>query len=208
VSATWVKICGVTTVDDALACADAGADAIGLNLWPRSKRYRPLAEAAAVARAVAGRLERIGVFVDPTLEEVEAAFAAGAIDCAQLHGDEEGALCARLAGRYLKALRLAGAHSLDGFARYHCPRFLVDAPFAGYGGSGVLVDEPLARAAVERAGAARVILAGGLTPDNVAGLVARVRPWGVDVASGVERAPGVKDPVEVRRFVAAAKGGA
>jgi phosphoribosylanthranilate isomerase len=203
---TWVKICGVTSVEDALACADAGADAIGLNLWPRSKRYRPLAEAARVAERVAGRLERIGVFVDPTVEEVEAAFAAGAIDAAQLHGDEPAGFCARFAGRYVKALRLAGAHSLDEMARYDCPRLLVDAPFAGYGGGGLLVDEELARAAVARAGAVRVILAGGLTADNVAGLIARVAPWGVDVASGVERAPGVKDHDAVARFVAAARG--
>lgn len=205
---TWVKICGVTTVEDALACADAGADAIGLNLWPRSKRFRPLADAARVAAAVAGRVERIGVFVDPTVEEVEAAFAAGAIDAAQLHGDEPAGFCAAFAGRYVKALRLAGAHSLDDFARYDCARFLCDAPFAGYGGSGLLVDEELARGAVARAGAARVILAGGLTADNVAGLVARVAPWGVDVASGVERVPGVKDLAAVARFVATAKGAA
>ena len=202
---TWVKICGVTTAEDARACADAGADAIGLNLWPRSKRYRPLAEAAEVGRAVAGRLERIGVFVDPTEAEVEAAFAAGAIDAAQLHGDEDPARWARWDGRWLKAVRLAGEHSLDELARYACPRLLVDAPFAGYGGGGLLIDERLAAAAVARA-QAKVILAGGLTADNVAGLIARVRPFGVDVATGVERAPGVKDHALVARFVAAAKG--
>jgi phosphoribosylanthranilate isomerase len=198
----WVKVCGVTTVEDALACAEAGADAIGLNLWPRSKRYRPLQDFAAIAGAVAGRVERVGVFVNPTVEEVEAAFAAGVIDAAQLHGDEEPARFAALRGRYVKAVRLAGEHSLDEFARWDCERFLVDAPFAGFGGSGTLIDERLAALAVARA---RVILAGGLTPDNVAGLIGRVRPWGVDVATGVERAPGVKDPERVRRFVAAAK---
>jgi len=197
-----VKICGVTSLDDALAAADAGADAIGFNLWPRSKRYAPLDGARAIARAVAGRVERFGVFVDPTVEEVEAAFAAGAIDVAQLHGDEPGDFCARFSGRYVKALRLAGERSLDDLAKYDCDRFLVDAPFAGYGGSGTLVDEELAKRAVARA---RVILAGGLTADNVAGLIARVSPWGVDVASGVERAPGKKDHEKVRRFVAAAK---
>jgi phosphoribosylanthranilate isomerase len=198
----WVKVCGVTRVEDALACAEAGADAIGLNLWPRSKRYRPLADFAAIAGAVAGRVERVGVFVNPTVEEVAAAFAAGVIDAAQLHGDEEPARFAAFRGRYVKAVRLAGDHSLDEFARWDCERFLVDAPFAGFGGSGTLIDERLAALAVARA---RVILAGGLTPDNVAGLIERVRPWGVDVATGVERAPGLKDPERVRRFVAAAK---
>ncbi|MSP60013.1 MAG: phosphoribosylanthranilate isomerase [Myxococcales bacterium] len=203
----WVKICGVTTVADAVACVEAGADAIGFNFWPHSKRYRPLAALADVARAAAGKVERIGVFVDPTAEDVEAAFAAEVIDTAQLHGDEEGALCARLAGRYLKAVRLGGEFSFAGFDRHVCARFLVDAPFAGYGGSGTLIDEDLARRAVlHLAGRARVILAGGLTPDNVAALGERVKPFGVDVATGVERAPGVKDHDLVRRFVAAAKG--
>jgi phosphoribosylanthranilate isomerase len=138
---------------------------------------------------------------------VEAAFAAGAIDVAQLHGDEDGSFCTRFEGRYVKAVRLAGQFSLTTFAAHSCRRFLVDAPFAGYGGSGTLVDEALARTAVETlAGRAEVIVAGGLTAENVAGLVARVRPFGVDVASGVERAPGVKDHEQVRRFVAEAKG--
>src|SRR5207244_12049805 len=99
----YVKICGVTQTEDALAAADAGADAIGFNLWPRSKRYRPLDVLRAAAAAVRGRVERFGVFVDPTVAEVEAAFAAGVIDVAQLHGDESAELCERFAGRFVKA---------------------------------------------------------------------------------------------------------
>jgi phosphoribosylanthranilate isomerase len=206
---TWVKICGMTTMDDALACASAGADAIGLNFWPRSKRYRPPAELYEIGRTLIAQgrhIERWGVFVDPTLEEIEAAFAAEAIDVAQLHGDEEPTLCARLGPRAVKALRLAGAHSLADFDHFGGERFLIDAPFAGYGGSGQLVDEQLARQAVEHVHPRRIILAGGLDPDNVAGVIARVRPHGVDVASGVEARPGIKDHERVRRFVAAAKG--
>jgi phosphoribosylanthranilate isomerase len=206
---TWVKICGITTVDDALGCVDAGADAIGLNFWPRSKRHRPPAELYEIGRvlnAQARRIERWGVFVDPTAEEIEAAFAAGAIDVAQLHGDEDPTLCARLGARAIKALRLAGAHSLAEFDRFAGDRFLIDAPFAGYGGSGQLVDEQLAREAVRHAHPRHLILAGGLDPDNVAGVIAHVRPHGVDVASGVEARPGIKDHERVRRFVAAAKG--
>jgi phosphoribosylanthranilate isomerase len=201
----FVKICGITTVEDARVAADAGADAVGFNLWPRSKRYRPLDAFRAAAEAVAGRVERFGVFVDPGVEEVEAAFAAGVIDVAQLHGDETPEFCARFAGRVVKALRLAGAHSLAAITDHagRGDRVLVDAPFAGYGGSGQLVDEALAAEACRRG--ARVILAGGLTPDNVAAVAARVRPFGVDVASGVEHAPGVKDPDRIRRFVVAAK---
>ncbi|HEX2573207.1 MAG TPA: phosphoribosylanthranilate isomerase [Polyangia bacterium] len=206
---TWVKICGITTVDDALACVEAGADAIGLNFWPRSKRHRPPDELYEMGRALATqprRIERWGVFVDPTAEEIEAAFAAGAIDVAQLHGDEDPTLCTRLGARAVKALRLAGIHSLAEFDRYPGDRFLIDAPFAGYGGSGQLVDEQLAHQATLHAAPRRIILAGGLDPDNVAGVIARVRPHGVDVASGVEARPGVKDHERVRRFVAAAKG--
>ena len=202
----FVKICGVTSVEDARACVTAGADAIGFNLWPRSKRFRPLAEIARIAATVKGEIERFGVFVDPTGEELEAAFASGAIDTAQLHGDEDPSLCERFAGRVVKALRLAGDWSLDEMHKFPCERFLVDAPFAGYGGSGLLVDERLAKLAVERS--ARVILAGGLAPENVKGLVERVKPWGVDVATGVETSPGVKDIDKVRRFVAAARGDA
>jgi len=202
-----VKICGVTSARDAIACADAGADAIGFNFWPRSPRHRPLAAIAEAAAAVAGRVERFGVFVDPSVEEVEAAFAARAIDVAQLHGDEPPELVARFAGRVVKALRLDGAASLARLARWPGERLLVDAPSPGYGGSGARLDEDLARSAVRAAAAQgrKLILAGGLTDGNVAAIVARVRPWGVDVASGVERAPGEKVLERVRRFVAAAK---
>lgn len=203
---TWVKICGVTTAADALIAADAGADAIGFNFWPRSKRFRPLDEVVAIGRALAGRVERFGVFVNPAPAEVEAAFAAGAIDVAQLHGDEDAEFLARFAGRAIKALRLAGEYSLVALDGRDGERVLVDAPFAGYGGSGTLIDEALARRAIERRGErVKIIVAGGLDPDNVAGLIERVGPWGVDVATGVERAPGVKDEEKVRRFVAAAK---
>ena len=204
----FVKICGVTSAVDALACADAGADAVGLNFWPRSKRHRPLAVLAEAARAVAGRVERFGVFVNPDPAEVDAAFDADLIDVAQLHGDEEPAFCDRWAGRYVKALRLDGPGDLEDLDAYSCVRFLVDAPSPGYGGAGQLMDEALARAACARAALVghRVLLAGGLTADNVAAIASRVRPWGADVASGVELSPGVKDHDLIRRFVAAAKG--
>ena len=203
----FVKVCGVTSVEDVLACAEAGVDAIGFNLWPRSRRYRSLDALRDPAAAAKGKVERFGVFVNASVAEIEAAFAADVIDVAQLHGDEEPDFCARFAGRFVKALRLAGEHSLEEIDRFDCGRLLVDAPFAGYGGSGQLIDERLAASALAHARrlGRRLILAGGLDPDNVAGLVARLRPHGVDVASGVERAPGIKDPDRVRRFVRAAK---
>jgi phosphoribosylanthranilate isomerase len=200
---TWVKICGVTRLDDALACVDAGADAIGFNFWPRSKRHIPVVDAAAIARRLPAELRTVGVFVDPEPTDVERAFASGAIDLAQLHGDETPEFCAQWSGRYIKAVRLRDESTLTALGGYDCDLVLVDADTPGYGGSGQRADVGLAeRAARER----RVILAGGLTPDNVADAVARVQPYGVDVAGGVEREPGVKDWIKVAAFVARAKG--
>ena len=199
----FVKICGVTTIDDALACVDAGADAIGFNFWPQSKRYIAVAEAALIAKRLPAQLRTVGVFVNPEPDEVERAFAAGAIDLAQLHGDESPEFCARFAGRYLKAFRLRDRASLQKLADYRCDLVLVDADSSGYGGSGQRADVALA---TEAAAARRVILAGGLTPDNVADAIAAVHPYGVDVAGGVEREPGVKDWIKVAAFVARAKG--
>lgn len=198
----FVKICGVTTLDDALACVDAGADALGFNFWRRSKRHVAVEQASAIAKRLPAHVRTVGVFVDPSEADVERAFAAGAIDLAQLHGDETPDFCRRFAGRYIKALRLAGESTLARFGDYSCDLFLVDADSEGYGGSGRRADVALARRA---AASRRVILAGGLTPENVAAAIAEVRPYGVDVAGGVEREPGVKDWIKVAAFVKAAK---
>jgi len=200
----FVKICGITSLDDALACVDAGADAIGFNFWPRSKRHVPVERAAAIAKRVPPNMRTVGVFVDPSAEEVERAFASGAIDLAQLHGDETPDFCRRFAGRYIKAVRLRDQASVARMAEYACDFVLVDADTPGYGGSGQRADTTLA---AEAAKLRRVILAGGLTADNVADAVAAVKPYGVDVAGGVEREPGVKDWIKVAAFVQAAKRG-
>jgi phosphoribosylanthranilate isomerase len=201
---TFVKICGVTSIDDALACVDAGADAVGFNFWPRSTRHVPVERAAAIAKRLPPNVRTFGVFVDPSEVDVDRAFASGAIDLVQLHGDETPDFCRRFSGRYIKALRLRDDASLARMAEYNCDFVLVDADTPGYGGSGERADVALAARA---AAARRVILAGGLTPDNVAAAVAAVRPYGVDVAGGVEREPGVKDWIKVAAFVQAAKRG-
>jgi phosphoribosylanthranilate isomerase len=199
---TFVKICGVRSVDDALACVDAGADAIGFNFWPRSKRYVEVNVAAGIVKRLPPTVRTVGVFVDPAADEVDRAFASGAIDFAQLHGDESPEFCARFAGRYIKAIRLRDQHSLHSLALYSCDMVLVDADAPNYGGSGLRADVLLAR---EAAQSRRVILAGGLTTENVAEAIAAVQPFGVDVAGGVEREPGVKDWLKVAAFVQAAK---
>jgi phosphoribosylanthranilate isomerase len=200
----FVKICGITSLDDALACVDAGADAIGFNFWAQSKRHIAVETAGAIAKRLPPNIRTVGVFVNPSEADVDRAFAAGAIDLAQLHGDETPDFCSRFAGRYIKALRLRDAESLARMADYKCDLLLVDADTAGYGGSGQRADVGLA---TQAAAARRVILAGGLTPENVAEAVATIQPYGVDVAGGVEREPGVKDWMKVAAFVQAAKRG-
>jgi phosphoribosylanthranilate isomerase len=200
----FVKICGVRTLEDALACAEAGADAIGFNLWPGSKRFLAVDAAAEIARALPpGGPRRFAVFVDAAAEEVERVLALGVADVAQLHGDETPDYCARFGARFVKAIRLRDAASLDALERYGGELALVDADAPGYGGSGRRADWTLAAAAAKRR---KLLLAGGLTPDNVADAVRAVAPFGVDVAGGVERAPGIKDWKKIAAFVAAAKG--
>jgi phosphoribosylanthranilate isomerase len=197
-----VKICGVTRAEDALLAVRHGADAIGFNFWPRSKRY----VAPEVARRIVARLPplvvTVGVFVDPSLEEIRAAVDASRVGTVQLHGDEPPALCAAIGLPVLKAIRVKDAHSLAALASYEVAGFLLDSATPGYGGSGETFDWKLA---AEAAQAVPVVLAGGLTPENVAAAVQAVRPFAVDVASGVESAPGVKDEEKVRRFIERAK---
>ena len=198
----FVKVCGIRRLEDASACVDAGADAIGFNFWPKSKRYLTVEAATEIAIRLPPTLRRFGVFVDPTAEEVEHAFAAGAIDIAQFHGDEPRVFCNRFRGCHVKALRLRDQASLAQLDLYDCELLLVDADSAGYGGSGQRADWSLARAAAEKR---KVLLAGGLTPANVAEAIRAVQPYGVDVAGGVELMPGVKDLRKIAAFVAAAK---
>jgi phosphoribosylanthranilate isomerase len=197
-----VKICGITRLDDALAAARLGADALGFNFWPRSRRYLPPAEARAIVRRLPSFVTPVGVFVDPTRDEVLRAVDQSGIAVAQLHGDEPPELCLSLPLPVLKAIRVADVHALAALASYEVHGFLLDAPTTGYGGSGLTFDWELA---AQVARELPIVLAGGLGPDNVAEAVRVVRPWAVDVASGVERAPGVKDQDRMRLFIERAK---
>ena len=197
-----VKICGVTRPEDALLAARLGADAVGVNFWPGSRRFLAPAAARALVRALPPLVTAVGVFVNPTRDEVLRAVEASGVTVVQLHGDEPPALCASLPFPVLKAIRVSGPSSLAALASYEVQGFLLDAPAPGYGGSGTTFDWGLA---AEAAAAVPVLLAGGLTPGNVGEAVRAVRPFGVDVASGVEASPGVKDPEKLRRFILAAK---
>ncbi len=199
-----VKICGITRLEDALAAVRLGADALGFNFWPRSRRYLAPAAARDIIRALPPLVTTVGVFVDPSADEAMAAAAIAGVQVLQLHGDEPPEACARLPLPVLKGLRVRDEASLALLDRYTgaVAGFLLDADSAGYGGSGQVFDWALAARAAARH---PIVLAGGLTPANVAAAVRAARPWAVDVASGVESAPGVKDHELMSRFIGAAK---
>jgi phosphoribosylanthranilate isomerase len=197
-----VKICGVTTPEDAKAAVEAGADAIGINLWPKSKRYADDAAARAVVDAIPPGVLKVGVFVNAPAADVAARVATLGLDRAQLHGDETPAEFAALPSRQLvRVVRVRDEASFAGADGWDAPLFLYDALVDGYGGAGVTAPWAL----IERLARRPFLLAGGLTPENVAAAIAATRPDGVDVASGVESAPGRKDPERVRRFIQAAR---
>lgn len=198
-----VKICGQTQLADALLSAQAGAHMIGVILFPGSKRHLPLDQAAAWIRQLPPDVERVAVFVNPTVDEVMAALDQELFHTAQLHGSESpdffAALNARgLQGRLIKALRVRDQASIASLHEFPTRRFLLDGPDPG---SGQPFDWQLAAEAVTRHPEASFLLAGGLTPENVATAIQRVHPHGVDVASGVETAPGHKDPDRLQQFI-------
>jgi phosphoribosylanthranilate isomerase len=210
-----VKICGIKTFEDALAAVEAGADMLGFNFYPPSPRYidppdcaRLNAQLQARLGETAKRIQTVGVFVNLPVERVRAILLECGLDLAQLSGDERRSDLQRLGDSAFKALRAAPGYSLIEMSqtypvREQPPAFLVDARVAGeYGGTGELADWDAARRLAHQT---PVLLAGGLRPDNVAQAVEQVAPWGVDVASGVERALGVKDNDKMRRFVQAAR---
>lgn len=219
-----VKICGITRPADAAAVVVAGADWLGLNFWPRSTRAVDtgqaracVASARAAARGQGRAVALVGVFVNQNLGEVAALAAALGLDLVQLHGDEPPDACpavraaCRTAGhevRVIRAVTVGPDEAATAALVQAADVLLVDAPSAGYGGSGRTADWALARALVIAAAGKPVLLAGGLSPDNVAAAVAQVGPAGVDVASGVEHAPGVKDAASMQAFVQRARAAA
>jgi phosphoribosylanthranilate isomerase len=197
-----IKICGVTTPAQADACAMLGADLIGLNFVPGSPRRIDEARARAIVDAVRGRAEIVGVVADLSAPELMRLRDEARLDRLQLHGDEPPELLLSLAPFAFKALRVGSAADLAQ-ADHYPGLLLVDARVPGkLGGTGATVDPalvaPLARLR-------DVLLAGGLTPANVASRIRAVRPLGVDVAGGVERAPGDKDLEKVAAFIAEAR---
>jgi len=201
----YVKICGITRVADAELCVDAGASAIGLNFVATSKRRVTEALAREIVDAVHGRVEIVAVIADRSPSEIIALRDSVGVDYLQLHGVESAETLSCVLPFAFKAICIGGVEDVFAARAFGGERLLADAKVEGEtGGTGVTFDWALVR---ELAGERRLVLAGGLRPDNVAAAIRDVHPWGVDVASGVESAPGVKDGMKVRAFVAAARAG-
>lgn len=200
----FVKICGITRVADALHCAEAGASAIGLNFILTSKRRVDEATARKIVEAVRGRVQTVAVVADRPVPDLRELRERVGVDWLQLHGGESpDELSALLPGAF-KAIRIGAPGDAERAAAFGGELLLADALVPGeLGGTGTTFEWSLV-AGLARA--RKLLLAGGLTPDNVADAVRAVDPWGVDVASGVESAPGIKDPDEVTRFIRAARG--
>src|SRR5215217_541473 len=197
---TKIKICGIKTITDALAAMEAGVDLIGFNFYPKSPRYIDVGRCRDIMSVMRkyGHIMYVGVFVNVQTEAICATLDTLGLSLAQLHGDETPEMLHALDGKAFKAFR-GVPEQVDGLARAAAPALLVDASVKGaYGGTGVTADW---NSAAELAKKYPLLLAGGLTPENVAEAVRRVKPWGVDVASGVESTPGVKDASKMKAFV-------
>jgi phosphoribosylanthranilate isomerase len=202
-----VKICGITSAADARLAIDAGADALGFNFVERSPRYVPPAAAAAIIAGLPPFVTPVGIFWDHPAGHVKAVAEQCGLGALQFHGDEtpESLLEHRLP--LIKTIKVCAAEDLARMDGYAVAAFLLDSPARwSEGESRIPIPWELAGRAV--VAGRRIILAAGLTPDNVAAAIRTARPWAVDVASGVEARPGVKDPDKVRRFVAAARAAA
>jgi phosphoribosylanthranilate isomerase len=205
-----VKICGIKTLAEALAALDAGADLLGFNFYPPSPRYLEPEDCVRIMstlRATGKKVTAVGVFVNEEPQRVREILEICALDLAQLSGDEPPASLAALNGCAFKAVRpssLAEAENfLNVYARHAAPALLVDAHVKGaYGGTGEISNWAIAR---HLSAQAPVLLAGGLTSQNVGAAIRAVQPWGVDVASGVESSPGVKDAARISDFIAAVR---
>ncbi|HUZ08382.1 MAG TPA: phosphoribosylanthranilate isomerase [Candidatus Paceibacterota bacterium] len=199
-----VKICGITNLADAQAAAETGADALGFNFCEKSPRCVSLKTAAAISTQVPPFVMRVGVFVDAEADFILRAIGEAGLTMLQFHGDEQPEFCTQFGLMSMKAFRICDEKSLAELPNYQTDAYLLDAfsPQAR-GGTGEKFNWDLAVEA-QKFGKP-IFLAGGLTPENVADAVRKVQPFGVDVSSGVESAPGKKDHAKVKAFIKTAK---
>jgi phosphoribosylanthranilate isomerase len=198
--ATAVKICGITRIEDAEAAAHLGAHALGFVFYPESPRAIGAARAAAIVKALPPFVAAVGLFVNPAVREVEIVLEHARLDLLQFHGDEPPEFCARFGVPYIKALRVKAGVDLLQYAHLYAGArgLLLDAFVSGmHGGTGTAFDWSL----IPRELRLPVILSGGLNSENVAAAIRAVAPWAVDVSSGVEASPGIKDTRKIAAFM-------
>lgn len=198
-----VKICGITNIEDAFAALDAGADALGFIFYPKSKRYIAPEAAGSIIKQLPPLTTTVGVFVNTAPEDINEAVKISGITMVQLSGNEPADDITRITRNVIKVLHIGTdfkAESFD-FKAYKTPYFLLDSADV-WGGSGEKADWAVCRLIAEKF---KVILAGGLTPDNVVEAIKQVQPAAVDVSSGIEKEPGIKDHAKIQEFVSAAK---
>ena len=200
---TKVKICGTTSLNDALLAIESGADAVGFIFYKESPRNISQKDVKDIVVQLPPFIETVGVFVNETSDKVNRIAEQCRLTAVQLHGDESPAFCRRVKRRVIKAVRVKDAESLKGMSGYDVSGYLLDAfNEESRGGTGKIFDWNLALRAKKQG---PVIIAGGLNPFNVYTAIHRVKPYGVDVCSGVEKSPGIKDPEKVGEFIKAVR---
>ena len=199
----FVKICGITNLDDLMSAVESGADAVGINFFPGSKRYVTPGAAAKLLATIPSTVQRVGVFVDPGNNEVEEILKRVPLDVLQFSGNESPASLSGYKSKMFKAIHVINETSLDSLRSYRVDAFLLDAHSDDeFGGTGKVFDWAIVEKAKKWG---KVILAGGLNPENIFGAVRSVKPYGVDVSSGVETQPGKKDHKKIREFILRAR---
>lgn len=194
-----VKICGITNLEDALAAAEAGADALGFVFYPESPRFIEPGEVRNIIAKLPVFITTVGVFVDESEEMIRRIIRESGVQTLQFHGAESPLLCTRFREKVIKAVRIKDAESINSMKMYPLDTFLLDTYHEKVkGGTGRTFDWKIAEKAKEYG---RIILSGGLTPSNVGEVLARVQPYGVDVSSGLEISPGKKDHRKIREFM-------
>jgi phosphoribosylanthranilate isomerase len=198
-----IKICGITNLDDAMAAADCGADALGFNFYKKSPRYVEPVKAAEIIAQLPPFLVPVGIFVNEREEKIREIVSGACLQGIQLHGDETPEFCQRFGTRVIKAFQIKSKESLKHMSHYRVSAYLLDSYKEGVrGGTGETFDWHLAVVAKTFG---RIILAGGLTVENVAEAVKLVQPYGIDVAGGVEREKGIKDHHKLKTFITEAR---
>jgi phosphoribosylanthranilate isomerase len=198
-----IKICGITNLDDALAAVDFGADALGFNFYKKSPRHIEPQRAAEIIAQLPPFVVPVGIFVNEREEKIREIVSLACIQGIQLHGDETPEFCQRFGSRVIKAFQIKNKESLEHMSHYRVSAYLLDSYKEGMrGGTGETFDWHLAVVAKTFG---RIVLAGGLNPNNVAEAVKLVQPYGIDVAGGVEREKGIKDHVKLKTFITEAR---